>query len=59
MPRDHTSYLLDMLVAAHDALAFADGLSYSEFAIVPRVSIDRLIEQFIQSDKDHPDCIRA
>ena len=32
MPRDHTSYLLDMLVAAHDALALADGLSYSEFA---------------------------
>ena len=32
MRRDDRSYLLDMLVAAHDAVAFAKGLSYDEFA---------------------------
>ena len=32
MRRDDTSYLLDMLVAARDAVVFADGLSFSEFA---------------------------
>ena len=32
MRRDDTSCLLDMLVADREAVAFADGLSYSEFA---------------------------
>ena len=32
MRRDDASYLLDMLVAARDAVAFADGLLYAEFA---------------------------
>ena len=32
MSRDDTAYLLDMLVAARDALAFAEGMSYDEFA---------------------------
>ena len=32
MPRDDTAYLLDMLVAARDAVAFADDTSYDEFA---------------------------
>ena len=32
MRRDDASYLLDMLVAARDAVVFADGLSFSEFA---------------------------
>ena len=32
MRRDDRSYLLDMLVAACDAVAFAQGLSYDEFA---------------------------
>ena len=32
MRRDDTSCLLDMLVAAREAVAFTDGLSYSEFA---------------------------
>ena len=31
MPRDDTAYLLDMLVAARDAAAFAEGVSYTEF----------------------------
>ena len=31
MRRDDASYLLDMLVAARDAVAFAAGLSFSEF----------------------------
>ena len=31
MPRDDTAYLLDMLVAARDAVAFAEGMSYAEF----------------------------
>ena len=32
MRRDEASYLLDMMVAARDAVAFAQGLSYAEFA---------------------------
>ena len=32
MPRDDAAYLLDMLVAARDAVAFAKGMSYAEFA---------------------------
>ena len=31
MQRDETAYLFDMLVAARDAVAFADGLSYDEY----------------------------
>ena len=31
MPRDDAAYLLDMLVAARDAVAFAEGMSYAEF----------------------------
>ena len=31
MPRDDAAYLLDMLVAARDAVAFAEGVSYAEF----------------------------
>ena len=32
MSRDDSAYLLDMLLAARDALAFAEGMSYDEFA---------------------------
>ena len=32
MRREDRSYLLDMLVAAREAVAFAEGLSYDEFA---------------------------
>ena len=32
MRRDDTSWLMDMLVADREAVAFADGLSYSDFA---------------------------
>lgn len=32
MRRDDASYLLDMLVAARDAVAFSEGLSFSRFA---------------------------
>ena len=32
MPRDDASFLLDMLVAARDAVAFAERLSYAEFS---------------------------
>ena len=32
MPRDDSAYLLDMLLAAREALSFAEGLSYPEFA---------------------------
>ncbi len=31
MRRDDSSFLLDMLVAARDAVSFADGLTHSEF----------------------------
>ena len=31
MGREDASYLLDMLVAARDAVGFAIGLSYAEF----------------------------
>ena len=31
MPRDDNSFLLDMLVAARDAIAYAEGLSYADF----------------------------
>lgn len=31
MPRDDAAYLLDMLVAARDAVDFAEGVSYAEF----------------------------
>ena len=31
MRRDDASYLLDMVAAARDAVAFADGLSFAEF----------------------------
>ena len=32
MPRDDSAYLLDMLLAARDALSFTEGMSYDEFA---------------------------
>ena len=32
MPRDDSAYLLDMLLAARDALSFTEGHSYNEFA---------------------------
>ena len=32
MQREEAAYLLDMLVAAREAVAFADGLSFAEFA---------------------------
>ncbi len=32
MQRDDSAYLLDMLLAARDALSFTEGLSYHEFA---------------------------
>ena len=32
MPRDDAAYLLDMLLAARDALSFTEGMSYEEFA---------------------------
>ena len=31
MPRDDAAYLLDMLLAARDALSFTDCMSYEEF----------------------------
>ena len=31
MPRDDAAYLLDMLLAARDALSFTEGMSYEEF----------------------------
>ncbi|MXY39114.1 MAG: DUF86 domain-containing protein [Rhodospirillaceae bacterium] len=31
MPRDDKSYLLDMLVAARDAMAYAENVSYGDF----------------------------
>ena len=31
MPRDDSTYLLDMLLAAHDALSFAEGVSFDDF----------------------------
>ncbi len=31
MQRDDASYLLDMLVAARDAMTYADGLSHADF----------------------------
>ena len=31
MSRDDTAYLLDMLVAARDALAFTEGMSHDDF----------------------------
>ena len=31
MPRDDPAYLLDMLLAARDALSFTEGMSYDEF----------------------------
>ena len=32
MLRDDTAYLLDMLLAARDAVSFAEGMSYADFA---------------------------
>ena len=32
MPRDDSAYLLDMLLAARDALSFTEGMPYEEFA---------------------------
>ena len=32
MPRDDDSFLLDMLLAARDAVSFASGLTYERFA---------------------------
>ena len=31
MPRDDSSFLLDMLVAARDAITYSEGLSYADF----------------------------
>ena len=31
MPRDNSAYLLDMLLAARDALPFAEDLSFDDF----------------------------
>ena len=31
MPRDDSAYLLDMLLAARDALSFTEGMSYHDF----------------------------
>ena len=31
MPRDDSAYLLDMLLAARDALSFTEGMSYDDF----------------------------
>lgn len=46
MRRDDRSYLLDMLIAARDAVAFAKGLSYDEFATDRRsqLAILKLVE---------------
>ena len=32
MPRDDSAYLLDMLLAARDALSFTEGMSFEAFA---------------------------
>lgn len=31
MPRDDSAYLLDMLLAARDALSFTESMSYDDF----------------------------
>lgn len=36
MRRDQAAYLLDMLVAARDAVEFAEDVSYQTFAMDPR-----------------------
>lgn len=42
MPRDDTAYLLDMLIAARDAVSFAEGMSYAEFASDRRTQLSIL-----------------
>ena len=42
MQRDDSAYLLDMLLAARDALSFTEGLSYDEFALDRRTQLSVL-----------------
>ncbi len=46
MQRDRTAYVLDMLIAAREAVGFAEGLSFEAFATDRRaqLSIVKLIE---------------
>ena len=34
MPRDDSAYLLDMMLAARDALSFTEGMSVNDFMTV-------------------------
>ena len=42
MPRDDSAYLLDMLLAARDAVSFTEGMSYDEFALDRRTQLSVL-----------------
>ena len=42
MPRDDSAYLLDMLLAARDALSFTEGMSYSGFVFDRRTQLSVL-----------------
>ena len=46
MPRDDSAYLLDMLLAARDALSFTEGMSYDDFVFDRRtqLSVLKLVE---------------
>lgn len=65
MRRDDAAYLLDMLSAARDAVAFSDGLSYAEFtrdrrhqlAILKSVEIvgEAASRLSAETTKSHPD----
>ncbi|WP_420636629.1 DUF86 domain-containing protein [Candidatus Palauibacter sp.] len=42
MPRDDSAYLLDMLLAARDALSFTEGMSYDDFVSDRRTQLSVL-----------------
>ena len=42
MPRDDSAYLLDMMLAARDALSFTEGMSYDEFVLDRRTQLSVL-----------------
>lgn len=39
MPRNDAAYLLDMILAARDALSFTEGMSYSDFVLDRRTQL--------------------
>ena len=53
MPRDDSAYLLDMLLAARDALSFTEGMSYSGFVFDRRT---QLSHQLLASAADFGLC---